>query len=321
MIHKFYNNLIVQSIFLMSVLIIVGLFIPNWLVFVITKAIAYGLVALGIVTLMRGGLVSFGQGFVFAIGGYTAGLLGTQAGLTDAVLLLFISFLFTGFVGLIFGPLLARYRDIFFAMLSLAFSMVLYGVLIKIDAIGGSDGFVLPESTYFGILPSSDYADYALYVVSIILTGIVSVLLRYYYNSTPGLIALAVRENELRVEYLGASAFRVTVLNFTIAAGLGGMGGALNGIALGHIDPEFSYWTTSGEFVFISILAGYLSVPAVFLAALLLELVRSFSGRYFPDTWQLILGVFLILSIIYIPTGIGSFFKKFMDKLNKKKNE
>ncbi|MDB9870821.1 branched-chain amino acid ABC transporter permease [Alphaproteobacteria bacterium] len=321
MTHKFYNNLIVQSIFLMSVLIIVGLFIPNWLVFVITKAIAYGLVALGIVTLMRGGLVSFGQGFVFAIGGYTAGLLGTQAGLTDAVLLLFISFLFTGFVGLIFGPLLATYRDIFFAMLSLAFSMVLYGVLIKIDAIGGSDGFVLPESTYFGILPSSDYADYALYVVSIILTGIVSVLLRYYYNSTPGLIALAVRENELRVEYLGASAFRVTVLNFTIAAGLGGMGGALNGIALGHIDPEFSYWTTSGEFVFISILAGYLSVPAVFLAALLLELVRSFSGRYFPDTWQLILGVFLILSIIYIPTGIGSFFKKFMDKLNKKKNE
>ena len=321
MTHKFYNNLIVQSIFLMFVLIIVGLFIPNWLVFVITKAIAYGLVALGIVTLMRGGLVSFGQGFVFAIGGYTAGLLGTQAGLTDAVLLLFISFLFTGFVGLIFGPLLARYRDIFFAMLSLAFSMVLYGVLIKIDAIGGSDGFVLPESTYFGILPSSDYADYALYVVSIILTGIVSVLLRYYYNSTPGLIALAVRENELRVEYLGASAFRVTVLNFTIAAGLGGMGGALNGIALGHIDPEFSYWTTSGEFVFISILAGYLSVPAVFLAALLLELVRSFSGRYFPDTWQLILGVFLILSIIYIPTGIGSFFKKFMDKLNKKKNE
>ena len=321
MTHKFYNNLIVQSIFLISVLIIVGLFIPNWLVFVITKAIAYGLVALGIVTLMRGGLVSFGQGFVFAIGGYTAGLLGTQAGLTDAVLLLFISFLFTGFVGLIFGPLLARYRDIFFAMLSLALSMVLYGVLIKIDAIGGSDGFVLPESTYFGILPSSDYADYALYVVSIILTGIVSVLLRYYYNSTPGLIALAVRENELRVEYLGASAFRVTVLNFTIAAGLGGMGGALNGIALGHIDPEFSYWTTSGEFVFISILAGYLSVPAVFLAALLLELVRSFSGRYFPDTWQLILGVFLILSIIYIPTGIGSFFKKFMDKLNKKKNE
>jgi branched-chain amino acid transport system permease protein len=315
---KLFNNVFFQSIFLVSLLVIVGVFIPNWLVFVITKAIAYGLVGLGIITLMRGGLVSFGQGFVFGIGGYTAGLLGTQAGLTDAMLLLFISFIFTGFVGLIIAPLLARYRDIFFAMLSLAFSMVLYGILIKIDAIGGSDGFVLPESTYFGIKPSKEYADYILYVVSVIMTGIVSILLRYYYDSTPGLIALAVRENELRVEYLGSSAFNVTVLNFTIAAGLGGMGGALNGIALGHIDPEFTYWTTSGEFVFISILAGYLSVPAVFLAALLLELVRSFSGRYFPDTWQLILGVFLILSIIFIPSGIGSFFKQLFDKLKNK---
>ena len=160
MSEKLYNNLLFQSIFLMSFLILVGLLIPNWLVFVITKAIAYGLVGLGIITLMRGGLVSFGQGFVFGIGGYTAGLLGTQAGLTDAMLLLFVSFLFTGLVGLIIAPLLARYRDIFFAMLSLAFSMVLYGILIKIDAIGGSDGFVLPESTYFGIKPSSESVSY-----------------------------------------------------------------------------------------------------------------------------------------------------------------
>ena len=58
---KLLNNVIFQSIFLMSLLIVVGMFIPNWLVFVITKAIAYGLVGLGIITLMRGGLVSFGQ--------------------------------------------------------------------------------------------------------------------------------------------------------------------------------------------------------------------------------------------------------------------
>ena len=52
MSEKLYNNLLFQSIFLMSFLILVGLLIPNWLVFVITKAIAYGLVGLGIITLM-----------------------------------------------------------------------------------------------------------------------------------------------------------------------------------------------------------------------------------------------------------------------------
>ena len=91
MSQKFYTNIFFQSILLMILLIVVGIFIPNWLVFVMTKAIAYGLVGLGIITLMRGGLVSFGQGLVFGIGGYTAGLLGTQAGLTDAILLLFIA--------------------------------------------------------------------------------------------------------------------------------------------------------------------------------------------------------------------------------------
>ena len=196
MLRNLLNNIIFQSVFLMTILILMGIFIPNWLVFVVTKAIAYGLVGLGIITLMRGGLVSFGQGFVFGIGGYTAGLLGVHAGLTDAILLLLISFIVTGLVGLVIAPLLARYRDIFFAMLSLAFSMVLYGILIKIDAIGGSDGFVLPESTYFGIKPTTDYADYILYVVSILVAGFVSILLRYYYNSTPGLIALAVRESD-----------------------------------------------------------------------------------------------------------------------------
>ena len=117
MLRNLLNNIISQSIFLMTILILMGIFIPNWLVFVLTKAIAYGLVGLGIITLMRGGLVSFGQGFVFGIGGYTAGLLGVHAGLTDAILLLFISFIITGLVGLIIAPLLARYRDIFFAML------------------------------------------------------------------------------------------------------------------------------------------------------------------------------------------------------------
>ena len=59
-------------------------------------------------------------------------------------------------------------------------------------------------------------------------------------------------------------------------------------------------------FVFVAILAGYLSVPAVFVAAIILELVRSFSNLYFPNTWQLALGIFLLIVIIALPGGLGS---------------
>ena len=73
-----------------------------------------------------------------------------------------------------------------------------------------------------------------------------------------------------------------------------------------HIDPQFAYWTTSGEFVFVAVLAGYQSVAAVFVASVALELVRSFSNLYLPNTWQLVLGIFLLAVILFLPRGIGS---------------
>jgi len=119
-------------------------------------------------------------------------------------------------------------------------------------------------------------------------------------------MSLAVQANALRVEYLGASARAVTTVNFVLAAVLGGIGGALTVLALGHIEPDFTYWTRSGEFVFVAILAGPQSVVAVFVASLVLELVRSFSNLYFPNTWQLALGLFLLAVILFLPCGIGS---------------
>lgn len=293
-----------------AALLLVGLVLPAWLLFTMTKAAAFGLVALGIVGLMRGGLVSFGQGLVYCLGAYASGLLASRTGITDIFVLLALGALAGLLTAGIVAPLIARYRGIFFAMLSLALSMVLYGVLAKLTAIGGSDGFNVPEPTFLGYAPATAESDYALYVVAVLLSVVAAAICRFYFDSMAGLIALAVRENELRVEYLGASVFGVTVRNFAIAGALGGLGGTLNGFALGHIDPFFSYWTTSGEFVFIAILAGHASVGAVFLAAFATELVRSFANQYFPESWQLFLGAFLLLVMLFLPNGIGSLWSR-----------
>jgi len=295
---------------LIVALALAGLVAPAWLLFTATKAIGYGLVALGIVALMRGGVVSFGQGLVYCGGAYAAGLAAARLGLTDALALLAIGALAGGVIGAAVAPLIARYRGIFFAMLTVALSMVLFGVLVKISAIGGSDGFNVPEPTFLGWLPPPESADFALYVVSLVAAGATAALCRIYFDSMAGLMSRAARENELRVEYLGASVYRAMMVNFVLAAALGGMGGALNGMALGHVDPLFSFWTTSGEFVFVAILAGPHSVAAVFVASIILELVRSFSNLYFPETWQLALGLFLLAVILFLPEGIGSLWAK-----------
>jgi branched-chain amino acid transport system permease protein len=149
-------------------------------------------------------------------------------------------------------------------------------------------------------------ADFMLYAVSVVTTGLAGIAATFLFRSELGLASLAVRENNLRVEYLGISANKVVTINFVIAAIFAGASGAFALMAQRHIDPQFAYWTTSGEFVFVAVLAGYQSVAAVFVASLALELVRSFSNLYLPNTWQLVLGVFLLGVILFLPRGIGS---------------
>jgi ABC-type branched-subunit amino acid transport system permease subunit len=289
-----------------AILLLAGTAMPRWLTFLLTMSFANGIVALGIMLLMRSGVVSFGQGLVFATGGYTAALGFGMLGINDGLLLTLGGGLVAALLAAPFAWLISRYRGIFFAMLTLALSMVLYGLLIKTTAFGGSDGLNIGRVSYLGVRPADAWVGYANYAVTIILVGIVSILIRVYFDSLQGFVALAARDNEIRVEYLGSSVRSLIATNFIIAAFCGGIGGALAVIALGHVEPDYSYWTRSGDFVFVAILAGHHSVLAAFIASIALELVRSFSSTYFPHSWQLAMGLFLLVVIRFLPTGIGS---------------
>lgn len=306
--HRFRDLAIGFGLF--CTLALAGRWMPGWLTFLLTMAAGNGLVSLGIQCLMRAGVVSFGQGMAFAVGGYGAVLLFTRAGWTDALGLSLAGGLLAVLLAAPFAPLLARYRGIFFATLTLAMSMVLYGVLVKWTALGGSDGVTVARPSLFGQQLAGDTGNYVMYLLAIAITLAIGLAMKTHFASSHGLISLAVRDNELRIEYLGASVHRVMALNFLLAAFCGGVGGAIVTLALGHVDPNFSYWTTSGEFVFVAILAGHQSVAAVFVASTLLEVVRSFSSAYFPNTWQLVLGFFLLTVIRFLPRGIGSLWKK-----------
>ena len=289
-----------------AALCVAGWFMPKWLTFLMPMAAANGLVSLGIVGLMRSGVVPFGQGMMFAVGGYAAALMANKLGVTDALLLALSGGLIAMLVALPFAPLLSRYRGIFFAMLTLALSMVTYGLLMKLEWFGGSDGFNLGRPTLLGMKLPDAISGYVMYVLTLCFATMVALMTRVVFDSTRGLIALATRDNELRVEYLGGSVRQSIAVNFVLAAFAGGAGGALGVMSLGHVEPNFSFWTTSGEFVFVAILAGWQSVAAVFVASMVLEVVRSFSSSYFPNSWQLALGLFLLVIIRFLPNGIGS---------------
>lgn len=294
----------------LAVLGLLGLVLPDWAAFLGIIALTKGLAVLGLLLLWRLGLVSFGQALYFGIGAYTVGLAGLWWGLHDALALTVLGTLAAMATAAVLGLLIARYREIFFAMLSLAFSMILYGLLVKSDLLGGSDGFGVPPVTFGGLALPPAQGTQALYALAAVVACGAALLVHRMLRATLGHLAAAVRDSELRVEYLGVSVFQVVYMQYVAAGALAGAGGAMTAMAVGHVDPALVYWTVSGEFVFITILAGTGHVAAPFLGALLFEAVRSFAMQYAPFTWQLILGAVLLLLILFLPGGLWSLFRR-----------
>ena len=213
-------------------------------------------------------------------------------------------------VAAILGLLLARYREIFFAMLSLAFSMILYGLLVKSSALGSTDGFHVQVNRFAGVALAAGSERRVFFAVCVLAVFGAGWLLHAYLRSHWGRVSAAIRDNELRVEYLGASVYRVVYVNYIIAAALAGLGGALAALAVGHVDPETTYWTTSGEFVFIAILGGTGNVLAPFLSAVMFEALRTVASQYAPNVWQMSLGIAMLAIIMFLPGGLWTLLRR-----------
>src|SRR5687767_6980202 len=165
------------------ILLIAAAWAPQWLLFLLALALAKGLVVLGLLLLMRAGLVSFGQGLYFGLGAYAAALLAHRGGLADAALMIVAGTLCAAAVAALLGLLLARYREIFFAMLSLAFSMILYGLLVKSSALGSTDGFSVHVKHFAGIALAAGAERRVFYAASAILVFFLGWALHRYLAS------------------------------------------------------------------------------------------------------------------------------------------
>ncbi len=282
-----------------------GFVLPAWIVFLLTIALAKGLAVLGVVLLMQAGLVSFGQGLFFAASAYAVGFAMRLWGIREAVVVTGLGVAASLAVAALIGLLLARYREIFFAMLSLAFSMTLYGILVKAYTItGGSDGMGIAAPTLLGFALPAEQLRLALYAFTLSCTALAVYLVYRYLDSPLGYAVRAVRDNEVRVEYLGISVQRTIYLTYLLAGGLGGLGGVLVALSVGHIDPQLAYWTTSGEFVFVALLGGTASVFAPLVGSVVFELVRTYAFKYAPYTWQMSLGIVMLAIVLFMPGGL-----------------
>jgi branched-chain amino acid transport system permease protein len=303
------NTLRTLTIGLILVLVF-GFVATDWLRFLLQMSLATFLVVLGVMLQMRAGLVSFGQGLFYCLGAYVAGMAGYFWGITDIFLLLLAGTAACVMLSVVLGFLLVRYREIFYANFSLALSMILYGLLVKAEILGSTDGFNVPHSTFLGFAPEGETLKITIFVLTSVVAYLVAVVLHRYLSSTYGYMGDAIRQNEIRVEYLGASVRSLIHKVYVIAAAISGIGGVLTAVSVGHVDPDLAYWTTSGEFVFVALLSGTANVIAPLVGTFLLELLRTYAFEYAPYTWQMILGVTMLMVILFLPGGIWSIVSK-----------
>lgn len=282
------------------------LVVPEWVSLMIVTVLAKALVVLGVVLLLRGGLVSFGQGLYYCLGGYAVGLGSRWFGISDIFLLLALAVVVALLVGGALGFLLSRYREIFFAMLSLALSMILYGLLTSNEALGSDDGFPVRNLSLFGEALTPHQIEATVYLLTCGIATLVACLAHLYMRAPMGFAGSAVHQNEVRVEYLGLSPRTVSYSNYVVASVLGALGGALIAMDNGHVSPNMAFWAQSGEFVFIALMGGINHVGAVFIGATVFEIVRTFALEFAPQAWRIILGSVLVLIICFLPFGLWS---------------
>lgn len=287
---------------------IVGATVPDWFLNQLLVALARGLAVLGLMVLLRTGLVSFGHALYLGLGAYTVVLLNRFASVTDAFLLLFSAAVISTLVGVVVGFVVRRHKRIFFAMLNLAISMIFYGLIIKSDWLGSSDGFSVKQASFFGVtLSSGSVTRLAIYYV--LLAVIVAVIfgVHWYLRTTLGRLSEAVRDNDIRVEYLGYSPERVVHLNYILSAALAGISGAFMAIVIGQVDPDsLIQWTVSGELVFVTVLSGTGHVLAPFIGSVLFEMLKTVAFENAPQLWNMIIGFALLTIILFLPEGFSS---------------
>lgn len=285
-------------------------FVP-WARVPMITLLSYGMAALGITVLMRAGQVSFGHAMFAAIAGYAVAFLSRAMPHADALLLIAAGLLASALSGLLAAVFLTRYRGIFFGMLNLGISMVLFSLAGKLYAwTGGTDGLRFERPMLAGMTLDRASFEVGMLSVTVLLAAASLWLVQRFFDSAAGQVLSAIKTNETRLEYIGLSARRSLGEAYVLSATLVGLSGALHTLVQGLVTPESGYWIRSGEYVFIAILGGAGHAAGAFLGAAVFEAIKLVAAAYFTNAWQILLGTTLIAVIFFAPTGLVGWLQK-----------
>jgi len=249
-----------------------------------------------------GGMVSFGHAAYLGIGGYAVGIL-AYYGIDNGFLQWGVAIVASALVALVIGAISIRTSGIYFIMITLAFTQMLYFLGISVEEYGGDDGMSLATRSQFADWLDLSDATTFYYLVFAILIVFMYLVYRIV-NSRFGMVIRAAKSNEVRTRAIGFSPYPYKLAAFVIAGAMCGLAGALLVNHTAYLTPDFMHWTRSGEIMFMVILGGIGTTAGPLVGSVVLLLLEdTLSG--WTTHWQLYLGVFLVLVVLFAKRGLA----------------
>ena len=293
---------------------------------ILTKALWLGVAAASLIFLSAyGGMVSLAQVGLYGIAGMTfANLVAADGGLaaawgpwpaTIAALVVATA------VGIGFGAICARSEGIYFLMITLAFSVLVYyffSQVTQLSGFGGVNNLDLPA-----LVGNPGLDGTALYYTTLVASVLVFLALRYISRTPFGLSLQGLRDEPSRMRALGFDVTRHRTLAFTFAALIASIGGLLSVFYNGRITPGSINLAQTIDVLIIAVVGGLYRLEGAWVGALLYTVIDNYSRDYTPtignilgpERFNTLIGIVFLVIILVSPGGIVGLWEQGRDRL------
>lgn len=292
--------------FILAALLGVGLFGSRFFIYLTMRVLILAIFAMGYnILLGRTGLLSFGHAAFYACGAYGAALFYLHVG-THPLLCILAGLVLAAVMALIIGFFCVRSTEIYFAMLTLAFGMMIFSLIWNLrDITGGDDGLYgimrNPISLGFFMIPLAKEFQYYFLVLFFFL---LSVYLIHRIRRSPfGLVLAGIRENHIRTEFAGIPVKRYRLAAFVISGTFAGLAGTLGTFLESSTAPFSAHWSHSAVPVLVSLIGGLQTFSGPLVGSVVFVSVREIILR-FTQNWMLWFGIILLVIIMGFRGGV-----------------
>ncbi|MBI2455068.1 MAG: branched-chain amino acid ABC transporter permease [candidate division NC10 bacterium] len=304
------RRLLLSAAVILALLVILPSALDPYQTILLSYGLIFAIAALGF-NLLLGytGLLSFGHSAYFGMGAYAVAFVVKYLKITSMEVFLVGGVLASAAIAALFGFLCVRYTRIFFGILTLALSQVLWSLAFKFFWVtGGTDGLRVPTPSLLGMhmAPGQDkmtFLAHRYYYYVLVIFCVCVAVMWVIVHSPFGKALQAIRDNETRAEFVGVQVWHYRWVAFMVSGAYTGLAGALWVPLNGLTTPDILHWTFSGKIVFFTVLGGFQTFVGPIIGAVVYNYLETYAVGH-TVYWQLVLGVVLVVLVLALPAGI-----------------